>query len=247
MMSTSSKGGLRPLTALSAMLDILRNPDDTKHVFRILDALRGDTDDRILKRLQGSPSGARLLRERVRLLDLLEDHETLGRLPGGSVGRAYLAFLEREQITAAGLVAASIEGRGEGDGSDTSFVGDMMRDQHDLWHVVTGYHGDIAGEAGMLAFTLAQTWHPGIALIVAVAVLKSDADGRAFLREGFRRGREAAWLPEQDWALLLARPLDEVRRELGVGDPPDYEPIRSRDLAPGALLSFRKPEPRVAA
>lgn len=246
-MSTSSKGGLRPLTALRALLDILRNPDDTKHVFRILDALRGGTDERIVARLRRSPAGARLLRERVRLLDLLEDHEALARLPEGSLGRAYLAFLEREQITAAGLVAASIEGRGEGDGSDTSFAGELMRDQHDLWHVVTGYHGDLAGEAGMLAFTLAQTWHPGIALIVGVAMLKSDAEGRAFLREGFRRGRDAAWLPERDWACLLARPLDEVRRELGVGAPPDYEPIRSRDLAPGALLSFGKPAPRAAA
>ena len=40
-------------------------------------------------------------------------------------------------------------------------------------------------------------------------------------------GRRAAWLPAQDWEALLGRPLDEVRAQLGLGEPPRYEPVRS--------------------
>ena len=105
-----------------------------------------------------------------------------------------------------------------------------MRDQHDLWHVVTGYGRDLVGEAAVLAFTYAQTRNRGIGLIVAMAYWKGGKSVswfRPFLREAYRRGRRAAWLPATDWEALLARPLHEVRAELGVGEPRGYEALRS--------------------
>jgi len=108
-----------------------------------------------------------------------------------------------------------------------------LRDSHDLEHVATGYGRDMRGEAALLALGLAQGWSHGIALILAMAWLESDREGRRLLREGWRRGRRAAALHCADWEALLPRPLDEVRRELGLGDPPVYEPLRS----PGAPVA----------
>jgi hypothetical protein len=34
-------------------------------------------------------------------------------------------------------------------------------------------------------------------------------------------------MPAVDWARLLPRPLDEVRRELGIDEIPVYEPVRT--------------------
>jgi ubiquinone biosynthesis protein COQ4 len=105
-----------------------------------------------------------------------------------------------------------------------------MRDQHDLWHVVTGYGRDLLGEAAVLAFTYAQTRNRGIGAIVAMAWWKAGAAGpwvRPFLRDAYRRGKQAAWLPAQDWEALLARPLQEVRGELRLGEPPSYPELRS--------------------
>jgi ubiquinone biosynthesis protein Coq4 len=48
---------------------------------------------------------------------------------------------------------------------------------------------------------------------------------RRFIAQGFARGRRARWLPATDWAALLPRPLDEVRRELGIDVIPVYEPV----------------------
>lgn len=84
-------------------------------------------------------------------------------MPAGSLGREYLHFLERENITAQGLVQASdVEpGASWQDDAHLVYLRDRLRDTHDLWHVVTGYHGDLVGEGALLAFSFAQTWNPG--------------------------------------------------------------------------------------
>jgi len=222
---------IRPLDALRAMRALLRDPDDTAQVFRIVDALSGATRDRVYRRFRRTPTGARILQERRSLLKTLRDRAALEALPPGSLGRAYAEFVHAERLSADGLVEASVEGgRTAADDPERRLVGERLRDMHDLWHVVTGYGRDLVGEAALLAFTYAQTRNPGIGFIVAVAWWRAQGEARplrGLLRDAYRRGRAAAWLPAADWEALLARPLTEVRRELGVGAPAPYAPLRS--------------------
>lgn len=223
---------IHPLVAWRALRELLRNPDDTKQVFTIIDALSGRSGARMFERFRKTPTGVRILEERRSLLATLSDREALRALPEGSLGRVYAEFTEREQISADGLVDASVEGGRRFDfGEQRRLFGERLRDMHDLWHVVTGYGRDLLGEASLLAFSYAQTRNRGVGFIVLVAWLKArGAEGRPFralLRGGYRRGKEAAWLPAADWEALLAKPLDEVRRELRVGPLPVYEPVRS--------------------
>jgi ubiquinone biosynthesis protein COQ4 len=228
MIQLHSSSRFRPLDALRALRALSRDPDDTGQVFKIISALSGDTQGRMLRRLQKSETGRRLLDERRPLLPVLSDRARLGALPENSLGRAYLSFCERAGITAEGLVAASEEGDFSDRSADELFLAGRMRDAHDLWHVVAGYQTDLIGEACVLAMTVAQAKNPGIALIVVLAYLRPRAEHgrvRALLRQAFARGLRAAWLPGVDWEALLPRPLDAVRRELGLSDPPDYEPL----------------------
>jgi len=222
---------LRPLEAWRAIRALLRDPDDTRQVFKIVDALSGNAGARIFRRFQSTLTGTRILEERRDLLQTLCQREALAALPPGSLGRSYLDFVTKEQITADGLVAASQEAREQVEalGEDYRRTMERLRDMHDLWHVVAGYGRDLVGEASLLAFTFAQTWNPGVGFIVAVAYLRlGDAPGaRELLREAFRRGQRAAWLPGEDWEALLARPLEEVRARLGLGTPPRYTAVRS--------------------
>ena len=39
------------------------------------------------------------------------------------------------------------------------------------------------------------------------------------IRQGYRRGRRAKWLLDQDWETLFEQPIDQVREQLGVGTP----------------------------
>lgn len=236
---SSSSRRFRPLDAVLALRALLRDPDDTGQVFKIISALSGGTQGRILGRLRATPVGQRVLRERPELATSLADRAHLRTLPEGSLGREYLKFCERYGITADGLVAASREGEFGNLSADELLVHSRMRDAHDLWHVVTGYQTDLAGEASVLAFTVAQTGNPGVALIVLLAYLRPHGEHsfiRKLLLQSFLRGRRAAWLPAADWEGLLARPLEEVRRELRVGAPPSYKPVW-----PHEIFSNKKP------
>jgi ubiquinone biosynthesis protein COQ4 len=64
-------------------------------------------------------------------------------------------------------------------------------------------------------------------LVGALKLRKAVGRGvfRAALR-GYLDGRRAVWLPGQDWENLLSRPLDSVRRELGISDPVAYQSVR---------------------
>jgi len=221
---------IRPLDALRAMRGLLRNPDDTALVFEIIEALSGRTRTRVFDRFCSSESGKRLLSKRPNLLARLTDRDALLALPRGTLGRTYGEFMSREQISADGLVEASEDWLREDLPAERRWFADRLRDTHDLWHVVTGYGRDLLGEASLLAFTYAQTRNPGIGFIVAVAYLRArgiNRPARRLLRDGYRRGKRAAWLPGVEWEELLAQPLARVREQLRVGDPPVYQPVRS--------------------
>ena len=214
-----------------ALATLLRDPDDLPQVFTLIDSLSGTAPHRLLRRLRKTESGRRMLRDRPDIMPTLADRERLRAMPAGSLGRAYLAFVESEGISAEGIKTAS-DGRVTTHGPpDFGFLHMRMRDTHDLWHAATGYKGDVIGELSLLAFTLAQNWNTAVALIIAAAIVKGF--GRADLqaiRDGWRRGKAAEWLPATEWEELLERPVEEVRKRLKLGEPPTYTPLRTSEL-----------------
>lgn len=224
----------RAARALSA---VLRNPDDLPEVFTLIESISGTAPHRLLLGFKRTSSGARILRDRPNIVPLLTDRAALRTLPEGSLGRAYLAFVEREGISAEGIRDADVERRSERRRPEIfAYLHLRMRDTHDLWHAVTGYGGDVRGELGLLAFLLGQHWNVGIALIVLSALLRGGPDEWDLVREGFRRGRTAAWLPPQDWESMLALPVKEVRARFGLREPPAYTPLRTTELRAQGLL-----------
>jgi ubiquinone biosynthesis protein COQ4 len=224
-----------PLRAYRAARALFADPDDLPQVFTIIESLSGNTLQRIARRMQADEDGRRLLAHQPDLVEKLADREALARLPEGSLGRAYLRFVERENISADGIRAAAAKGMERTLPAPLDFVSARMRDTHDLWHVVTGYSGDVLGETALLAFIFAQTWNPSVGLIIALGLAKTagaahGGAARATILDGFRRGRQARWLPAVEWEKLLALPLREVRATLSAEEPAIYTPIRSAQL-----------------
>ena len=238
--ASKPRNRIRPLHAWRSLRALMNDPDDTAKVFDIIDALSGNSGERLFSRFCTTDVGRRVLYEERDIVRTLSDREALEALPEGSLGRTYAAFMTREQISAEGLVSASEEGGdGHAEDPDRQRFGDRLRDTHDLWHVVTGYNRDLIGEASLLAFTVAQTRNPGIAAVVAMAYLRfgsEDQDARPMIRAAFQRGRRAGWLVAADWEKLLERPLAEVRDEFRVGAPPSYTEVRS-DAGDAALAA----------
>jgi ubiquinone biosynthesis protein COQ4 len=211
-----------------ALATLLKDPDDLPQVFTLIDSLSGTAPHRLLRRLRKTETGRRMLRDRPDISPILADRDGLRAMPAGSLGRAYLAFVEAEGISAEGIKTAS-DGQVTRSGSeDFAFLHMRMRDTHDLWHAATGYKGDVVGE---LSFTLAQHWNTAVALLIAAGVAKGfgRSDTHA-IRDGYRRGRAAEWLPAVEWEQLLERPLGEVRARLRLGEPAAYTPLRTSEL-----------------
>jgi ubiquinone biosynthesis protein COQ4 len=223
--------------ASRALAALLRNPDDLPQVFTLVESISGTAPHRLLLGFKRSQTGARILRERPDILPRLADRTSLRALPDGSLGRAYLAFVESEGISAEGIRDADGKAADRRRPEVFAYIHKRMRDTHDLWHTVTGYKGDVLGELALLGFTLGQSWNAGLALIVFAALVKGLNRGHArMIGDGFLRGRAAAWLPALDWESMLALPLDEVRERLKLGSPPAYTPIRTAELRSQGLL-----------
>lgn len=222
----------RPIESVRAVAALLRNPDDTGQVFRLVGSL-GGTPRHLVAAFSRSPSGQRLLEERPSIRERLDDRQALARLPEGSLGRAYLAFMESDRLDSAFLVEADRENRGDDDASEEErWVGERIRDTHDLWHALTGYGGDVLGESALLAFSFAQTRGSAFGVLASVAYLRAeDEDARRLLADAFSRGLTAAWVPALPWEELLAEPVAELRRRYRIGEPRQYVPVTAAELA----------------
>lgn len=221
----------RPLKAWRHMQRLLADKEDTAQVFYIIEALNGDSALRDFERFIATPQGRAQLEKRTCLPPLLDDHAPLHALPPGSVGRTYAEFMEREGLTAAGLVAESEKQQAKWREieDDLLWYGNRLRDTHDMMHILTGYGRDALGEASLLGFTHSQHGGLGVSFIAFMGgrrisrVAPKDAQIRAVIAEGRRNGKFASRIIEQDIEALLPRQLDEVRRELGIREPAAYK------------------------
>jgi ubiquinone biosynthesis protein COQ4 len=227
---------MRPIAAVRAIRELFANPDDTRYVFEIIEALQGPSLVRLRARLQKSEQGRQLLAEQPDLVPLLKDRDGLRALPEGSLGRAYLAFVEGEGVTADGLVGASTISRQGDQAAELRWIRDWLRDTHDLWHAVLGYEGDLVGEAALLAFSHHETRNIGVGMIATVAwfklgrVTSSGLRARRTILDGRRVAKQTAWFVGVPWHQWLARPVEVVRRDLGVSRTAQYRPVRSHEV-----------------
>lgn len=215
-----------------AIKKLIADKEDTKQVFVILEALAGNSGLRSFKRFQKTAHAQEILAAEKPLVDYLLDRDWLAGLPKGSLGERYFNFTKVEEITADGLTEASEEGRDEMREMSAAQIKyhERMRDAHDLWHVTTGYGRDSLGELCLLAVTWRQLGNLGILVIIAAGfgVARKEAPELGIggaLREAFRLGKAAKGLPGAHWEVLLSKPLDEVRRELGIQTPHAYRRI----------------------
>jgi ubiquinone biosynthesis protein COQ4 len=228
--------GLKPLQALRSVRALIANPESTGEVFKIIEALKGSSLARAVQRLAASPEGRELLLGKPDILPVLSDRQRLRAMPEGSLGRAYLDFVESQYLSADGLVEASEEApRGRENNADERWLANRLRDIHDLQHVMCGYGRDELGELCLLSFMVTQTPNRGIAFIIFMAKRKFRQEApqvpvEICVAEGRRMGDAATWFATVNWEERLAEPLLELRAELGLQKPTVYRGAINQSL-----------------
>ena len=236
--------------AFKALVGLARDTGRTDHVFTIIQALSGNTLERTYQAFRRTPYGKRLLLERPSLAARLADQEGLRSLPEGSLGREYLKFMTRAHITSDGLMAAQDAGVDPNASLEVDdarqYVGDRLRDMHDLWHVLTEYGADDTGEIANLWFSVGQFGNPGMAFIAFFGMIGGNLGAHfewpRYCYRAYVRGRRAARLVSEPVEEMLHLPIDEVRRRLRISPTERAHPegIRRgyrRDGALGAITS----------
>ncbi|MBS0482518.1 MAG: hypothetical protein JSR96_10275 [Proteobacteria bacterium] len=209
--------------------ELVKDKENTAEVFPIFEALpwRGVYD--AARAFLSSEKGQKIRASEPSLVTILDDHDSLRRLPKGTLAHVYCDFMEREGLSAQGLVDELDRYRRPdqyfNDQVDWYFR--RMRDTHDLLHILTGYGRDALGEQCVLAFTYSQ--QPSLAHLFlgyagALEVRKGDTVGVPIfrsVREAQKKGAACPRLVELPIRELLAMPIEDVRKRLNI-TPPRY-------------------------
>lgn len=237
----------RPLKAVHHFRELLKDKENTEHVFRIFEALPRKSFRDEARSFGLSEKGRTIHAREPYLPDLLDDHERLRAMPEGSVAHAYCDFMEKEGLSAAGLVAEGEKMGRRRYGDLVEWYGWRSRDTHDLLHVLTGYGRDAIGEQCVLAFTYGQ--QPALAnLFIAYAgglhvkkVAQTKAPVLRAITEAKRFGKASPRICEESITDLLAEPLDEVRVRFNIKSPHHYHEVhrvlREEGLDPYARIA----------
>jgi ubiquinone biosynthesis protein COQ4 len=210
------KNRLLAARALWSFIDLVRHPEHLDRVFEIADAMSGPKRA-VLEKMRDhfamDPRGAAAFRDKPRLVAA---HGDLEKLPAGTLGRTYADHMRDNGLDPSALPTLPSD-------SDVNFVRAHLRETHDVWHAVTGFKTDIAGELGLQAFYAAQSPGGFPLMLIAMGFLNaalyatSDRDRRFdAVVDGWQMGKRAEPLFGVRWDELWARPIDEVRALLGV-------------------------------
>jgi ubiquinone biosynthesis protein COQ4 len=158
------------------------------------------------------PGVAEIVRDRY--LAPPPNMEALSKCPEGSLGESFAAYIKKTGFDPNYYRALAIA-------DDTSYILTRLRQTHDIWHLVTGFESDVAGELGLQAFCLAQIRIPLPIILLAGGLMKvliqSPQDLDKLLERiavGYRMGAKAKPLLAERWEDNWDRSLTEIRQAL---------------------------------
>ena len=144
------------------------------------------------------------------------DLDALASLPRGSLGERFGTHMIEAKLDPAAIPTLPSEDAG-------SYVSAHLYETHDIWHVVTGFGTDVAGEMGLQAFYFAQFPAFLSAAILSAALLNTmmfamdDRDRRMeATARGWDLGKRAKPLFGVNWAARWNEPLEDVRASLAI-------------------------------
>lgn len=221
--------------------ELVKDKENTAEVFPIFEALpwRGTYD--AARAFLSTERGQAIYSAEPCLVSIFDDHAALRKLPAGSVAQAYCDFMEREGLSAQGLVDELNTYRRPDQIFDdqVDWYYRRMRDTHDLMHILSGYGRDALGEQCVLAFTYGQ--QPALAhlflgyagalemrrrLTVKVPIFRA-------VREAQKMGSSIPRIIEKPIMDLLAMPLAVARQTLGIKPTRYYAEAHAKWRAAG--------------
>ena len=141
--------------------------------------------------------------------------EELASLPEGTLGRVFADHCRAREIDPNLIQIPSSD--------EIGWMLHHFYQTHDIWHVVTGWGNDLAGEVGLGGFYAAQFGNPAffgymLALIFLNVIMRRADLGEVFeaFSAGYQSGKRSQPLFGADWDGLFTLPVDEVRERFEI-------------------------------
>ena len=241
--------------ALHHFRELIKDKENTAEVAPIFEALPWRGVYEAATSFLSTERGQALRKSEPSLVEILDNHAELRKLPEGTLAHVYCDFMEREGLSAQGLADELDKYRRPdqyfNDQADWYFR--RMRDTHDLMHILSGFGRDALGEQCVLAFTYSQ--QPALAhLFLGYAGayeikrrMKTKAPIFGAVREAQQMGKVCPRLIEQPILELLATPIDELRARLNIKPPVLYKQAHAMWRAQGIDPYHLLPPEKLAA
>ena len=141
---------------------------------------------------------------------------SLLKLPIDSFGFQWATFMRQHQLN-----PHFFQNLQEHD--DRSYLINRLHDTHDMWHVLLGFDISEAGEAGMNAFTYAQSGSPTTCMLMAAKLVRAiggDEQIRQLMMynisRGYQLGIQAQPFLAVAWEEHWTTPIQQLRQLVGV-------------------------------
>ncbi|KXJ93711.1 coenzyme Q biosynthesis protein Coq4-domain-containing protein [Microdochium bolleyi] len=184
--------------------------------------------ERLRRAMLLSPTGRRILRDRPRITSSSLNLPYLRTLPSSTVGGTYVAWLDREGVSPDTRSSVRYI-----DDEECAYVMQRYRESHDFYHALTGLPVVREGEVALKAFEFANTVLPMTGMSVfSVATLKPAERKRFWTVYGpwaLKNGLRAGEVINVYWEEEMETDVEELRRRLGIEQPPDLRNIRKRE------------------
>jgi ubiquinone biosynthesis protein COQ4 len=199
---------------LRALMVLKDDPANTYYGPLVNVCLDSGTYARLARVWRDDPDKRRLLDERPTLQGPDLDLGALARMPAGSLGRA-LAQYFRDNGLEPFVTAFPVR-------SDVDYLGKRYRETHDIFHVLTGYGVDEAGEMELQAFVLGNLGLRQTLLILGFSLprrlwfkgVRGLGGHLGRLRAAYRRGKRAPELLSVRFEDLWAQPVTQLGARL---------------------------------
>ena len=192
---------------LSGFLHYMKEPgtsSDNASISRVFTQL--GVNDMMLEYVMNITPVAKFIRTRYQAKPT--DLNTLLELPSDSFGHQWATFMQANHLN-----PHFFQNLQEHD--DRSYLINRLHDTHDMWHIILDFDTSEAGEAGMNAFTYAQSGSPTTCMLMAAKLVRaiggSDENRYQMMTNicrGYQLGMTAqpflaiAW--EENWSTKLS-------------------------------------------
>jgi ubiquinone biosynthesis protein COQ4 len=204
-----------------SFIQVMRDPSDTPEIFKMARAFHRAAPPEIVQRMLTLLFKDPILSKQweERFWPEIPPLEVLRTYPEGSFGKESANFFDRWNLDPDLFPEAEFS-------IPEDYLTSRMYQAHDFWHVLTGYTPDLVDELGLQAFTAGQSKQAMSLVIIASGIMhiiqKNPEKSESILKsiaEGYEMGSRCKALLTSDMFEDFAKPLSQLREELGIRLP----------------------------